>query len=491
MNCPPIGVLNSLGYFPYKPLNRSSFLGGDPYGDLRLSRRLRSLKERIVSTQSVVIQQISRTRSEREAWYRLLKNSKLSPCLMLDDLIESTLGDYSDRAIDHVLLVEDTSIFNYNKSKGKLKDPDSLGGTYSYANKHYGYLLHLSLGVDAANQTPLGICDVQMWHKSSDLANYKDRKGGSIPISSKSSYRWIDGAISGAARFNKAKRKTVLADREADIYEAFCEITQQGVDLIIRSQHDRNIVEGPGKLRAYLSSQDLGGRSKLVVKEDLRSNQIGRTAHLELRFAQLTLKRSHKAASSEIGKWPKEFPLYALEAKEINPPDGAKSIDWILLSTHPINSAKEAIQVIQWYKQRWHIEQLFRLMKNQGLRLEELDYQYGQNIQKMGIIGIEAALRILQLNLAYKTEEPIQTTLLFNDLQIKVLEILLKQYEGKTRKQKNPYPKEQLKWACWIIARMGGWKGYATKARPGPITFKRGWVKFREQFEMFNILNSE
>jgi hypothetical protein len=35
-----------------------------------------------------------------------------------------------------------------------------------------------------------------------------------------------------------------------------------------------------------------------------------------------------------------------------------------------------------------------------------------------------------------------------------------------------------LKWASWIIARLGGWKGYDSKGKPGIIVLKRGLDRF-------------
>ena len=40
--------------------------------------------------------------------------------------------------------------------------------------------------------------------------------------------------------------------------------------------------------------------------------------------------------------------------------------------------------------------------------------------------------------------------------------------------QKNPHPNASLKWATWIIAKIGGWDGYPSSKPPGPITFKHG-----------------
>ena len=42
-----------------------------------------------------------------------------------------------------------------------------------------------------------------------------------------------------------------------------------------------------------------------------------------------------------------------------------------------------------------------------------------------------------------------------------------------------PHPVRSLAWAAWIIARLGGWKGYPSERPPGPITFKHGLDYFR------------
>jgi len=61
--------------------------------------------------------------------------------------------------------------------------------------------------------------------------------------------------------------------------------------------------------------------------------------------------------------------------------------------------------------------------------------------------------------------------------------LLLKKVEGRTEKQRNPYSKNSLAWAAWVIARLGGWNGYRSESPPGPITMLRGLQKFELQYE--------
>ncbi|GAB3382241.1 hypothetical protein GCM10027514_22150 [Azotobacter armeniacus] len=50
--------------------------------------------------------------------------------------------------------------------------------------------------------------------------------------------------------------------------------------------------------------------------------------------------------------------------------------------------------------------------------------------------------------------------------------------EGRTTRQKNPHPPGSLAWASWIIARLGGWKGYASERKPGPVILFHGLQTF-------------
>jgi hypothetical protein len=101
---------------------------------------------------------------------------------------------------------------------------------------------------------------------------------------------------------------------------------------------------------------------------------------------------------------------------------------------------------------------------------------------------LEVAMEIMQLKLALKAESPIGINRMFTEKQILLLTILLKKVEGVTAKQKNPYKKQTLSWAAWIIARLGSWSGYKSHGPPGYITIKNGYDTFNTQFEVFELV---
>jgi transcription initiation factor TFIID subunit TAF12 len=58
-------------------------------------------------------------------------------------------------------------------------------------------------------------------------------------------------------------------------------------------------------------------------------------------------------------------------AREIGAPAGTKPLLWRLLTTLPVETAEDARQIIRLYRLRWRIEEVFRVLKRNGLALEE------------------------------------------------------------------------------------------------------------------------
>ena len=98
-------------------------------------------------------------------------------------------------------------------------------------------------------------------------------------------------------------------------------------------------------------------------------------------------------------------------------------------------------------------------------------------------MAMQVALLINQLRQARNDTTGIPASVSFTASQIKLLKVLVTQYERKTAKQKNPHKEETLAWASWIIARMGGWKGYDCECPPGNKTFKWGIDRFYATYE--------
>lgn len=56
--------------------------------------------------------------------------------------------------------------------------------------------------------------------------------------------------------------------------------------------------------------------------------------------------------------------MHAVYAREIAAPKGETPVEWMLLTSLPVETFAHAQAVIGWYKVRWEIELFFRTLKS-------------------------------------------------------------------------------------------------------------------------------
>ena len=59
---------------------------------------------------------------------------------------------------------------------------------------------------------------------------------------------------------------------------------------------------------------------------------------------------------------------------EASPPPGEEAIEWLLLTTLPIDSLEATLRVIEYYECRWMIEIFFKTLKS-GCKVESLQFE--------------------------------------------------------------------------------------------------------------------
>ena len=145
-----------------------------------------------------------------------------------------------------------------------------------------------------------------------------------------------------------------------------------------------------------------------------------------------------------------------VEAREVNGPKGAKPLLWRLLTTLPVTGAEDAAEVVNLYRLRWQIEQVFRALKSDGLALEDTQVIYAERLFKLSALGLAGAIRTIQLVQARDgSDRPISDVI--DESFLEALQRLSRSLEGATAKQKNPHPPRSLGFLTWIAARLGGW----------------------------------
>jgi len=275
---------------------------------------------------------------------------------------------------------------------------------------------------------------------------------------------------------------TLIDDREGDIYEKWARLPDHRTRLLTRACRDRCLTNGQ---KLFPTLAQLPEAHRFTLELPARPGKRGaRKAQMAVRFGRVRITRPGTCSDRNA---PREIELYAIEVRELNPPPG-DAVCWRLLTTHAVETVGQALTVIGWYRLRWHIEQLFRTLKRQGLRIEQSVVEDGEALEKLAVIALIVATITMQLVLARSASGPDQpVSRVFDPSQAEVLHALQKKLQGRTAKQQNPHPPDTLSWAGWTIARLGGWTGYGSDKSTGPITMRDGLERFYGIVDGYNL----
>jgi hypothetical protein len=394
-------------------------------------------------------------------YWRFLANDRVTIEKLVEGWSDQTRTAATGR---HVLAIQDTSEIKFattpenRRGLGKVKK----------GNVH-GVLMHAMVGVDADSGVLLGLVGGRVWTRQGEV----DIPHAKRTVAEKESARWIATAQAAKETLAAAAMITVVDDREGDFYAHWSRTPDDHhVHLLTRLRHDHAVVKGGTVLKA-IARRPVAAHAVIELRE--RLDRRPRQAHLSLRFAELLLKRPKNIIDRDL---PDTVRVNVIEVREPHPPKGAEPIHWILLTTHEIGTVADAWRIVGWYKLRWIIEQLFRTLKLQGLRIEDSQLATADRLCKLVAIAARAAAIILQLVQARDGRDIQPANLAFTHDEIELIARLEQKMQGKTARQKNPHPKNSLAWAARVIAKLGGWHEYQTKP-PGPITFSNGLTYFR------------
>jgi Transposase DDE domain len=156
------------------------------------------------------------------------------------------------------------------------------------------------------------------------------------------------------------------------------------------------------------------------------------------------------------------------------------------LTTLPVATRAHALEVVRLYRLRWRIEEVFRILKSNGLKIEDSQLETADRLFNLAAFGLVAAARIIQLVDARDGSTRPATDVIEAD-DIKAAAAISATLEGGTEHQKNPHKKGTLAWLSRIAARLGGWNCYYKP--PGPKTMARGLDRLIDRIEGFRLAN--
>lgn len=431
------------------------------FGDARLDRVGASILERMASRKTVCLRRLGGDRGGEVRFGRFFANEKVTAEKIVDDWGRLTGPAAAGR---HVLAIQDTCEVKFPTTAQRRR---GLGPVKK--GNAYGVLVHAMIAVDAPTGACLGLVGGEVWTRDGVVeVDHRDR-----PPEERESRRWLAAAEQAKSVLQSASMVTVVGDRESDIYAQWASVPEDGFHVLTRAMNDRRLSSGVPLFETMAGFATVGQRTiELPAREPGRA---ARTAKLELGFGTVEIVRPHSEWDRSLAK---TVTLRAIDVREIDAPPGVEPLHWRLLTTHAIADEAEAWCIVDWYRARWTVEQLFRVLKSHGLQLEDSQVASAERLVKLAAAATKAACVDIQLTQERDGKAGLPASNVFSAEEIETLAVLSPSLEGNTERQRNPHQFPSLAAASWVIARLGGWNCYYKP--PGPTTMRRGMERFND-----------
>jgi IS4 transposase len=430
------------------------------FGDLRLSRRLCEIVDCIAAKPGGSLPAAMVSSASREALYRFLRNSRVTPRSILDPYLAAT----ADRAegYEQVVVIHDTTEFEFNGKREGLGRVNTKGD---------GFFLHCSLVVGATDGKPLGLLSSRTWTRTDPVLPKAQRKSfAHHKRSKKESDRWRDAMRESQARLPVTTKAIHVADREGDQFRVYDELLSSDGDFVVRVMHKDRVLL-PNEDGHHNIEQAINAAS-VVLEREVKLSARGatkhyrtphparpaRTARLEVSATRVAFKRSwaiykHETAAS--------LSMNVVRVFEPRPPKGQAPVEWVLTTTLPIDTREQVAFIVDCYRQRWLIEEFFKALKT-GCRYEDVQLESATTLLNLLAIMLPIACRLLLLRQLARTEAPASDVL--TPTQIRALRMISPVALGK-----HPTAREAL----LAIAQVGG--HIKSNGEPGWLVLYRGF----------------
>jgi len=459
------------------------------FGDVRLNARFQMVMDDLSQKPSVSIPAACGGWKETFAAYRFFENRRVTYERVLQPHRQATLQRIAMHPV--VLMLQDTTEADVTRPKERMKGAGPMRDELQW-----GFYVHPLLAV-TPERIPLGVVDADVWAR--DLEEFRQRqrekqqdrraKGKRRkhqPIEEKESLRWLEGYRKGCQVAAELPQTTivVISDSEGDIYECFEEAARedgaQKAEWITRACQDRNVsgtVPGDFRhLRANVASTRVLGTVQVEVREqtpknanDRKRNQprSARTATMTVQTARVNLRGPQRP-----GGRPPDVEINAVLVREKNPPAGEEAIEWLLLTSLPIRTFKQAQRVIAYYCCRWQIEVYFKVLKS-GCKIEDRQFQDADHYLPCLALYMVIAWRVMYVMMLGRQCPEISCEEIFGEAEWKAVYTVV---QGQAAPEQPP----TLGAMVSMIASLGGHLGRKHDGPPGPKTMWIGMQRMRD-----------
>lgn len=450
---------------------------GVNFGDVRLKKRLIDIAEHFLESPQDSINRASQDWAAAKAAYRFFDNDKVEP--------QEILSVHRDRTHERiaklatVLAIQDTTVLNY--SHAGIEGLGSISAKGRSGRPCEGLFVHTVLAVDPINYDAgiaLGILSQQTWARGKKHKSSKKQK---------ESIKWSKAMKQSVETTLTATDKMKLvhvADREADITQFMEQTIEDGQSFLIRAKHNRLTVEEDGETQSLTEKLsklpvnieyevDIQADEKRFLIRDKKTatGQTRRLMEVPERKATIEVRVTRVDLKTKSAKKPLKN-IYAIHAKEKNPPNAIVGLNWLLLTNIPTQSREEILEKVQWYKMRWHIENFHKMLKS-GCRTEDCRLENAERLKRYIALNSIIAWRLYWLSRVGRIDQQTscESVLAKHEWQALYMKVMRKDHP-----ENPPALKDAMLW----IAKLGGFLGRKNDGYPGSKSMWIGWQRLSD-----------
>jgi hypothetical protein len=429
--------------------------------DLRLDKRARRILERFASKPSLSIPAACNgNEAEREATYRFFANDKVDDYEILRAHRDATIQRMAAHPV--VLIAQDTTEFDFTRPNEVVDGAGPL--TYE---TQIGFHTHALVAFTPARLC-LGTIDADTWGRDpGEFGKRKDKR--TKPIQQKESFRWVQGYQRACEVAEQQPNTTVVSigDAESDIYECFSAALsaepKRKADWIIRAcQFDRILAANEEHHQLVEALQHRRALGTFTMEITAKKGRAARRAKMEVRAAKVTLKPPQRPA--EQLRLP-QVTLNVVWVREVNPPANEEPVEWMLLTSLPVETFAQACLVADYYAVRWQIEIYFKVLKS-GCQVEKLQLETADRIKPCLAMYQIVAWRVLYATMLGRACPELSCEVIFSSAEWKAVWTVQKQ---------EPLPPQAPSLGV-ILKLVGELGGHTGQPWDGPLGPKRMWI---------------
>ena len=435
--------------------------------------------------------------AEMAAAYRFCDNDKVT--------LPGLLAPHRAATLQRIA-VQDCVVLSQDTTEVDLTRPDMLveGVGPLTDESRVGAFLHAMHGL-TRDGLPLGTVYAETWTRPFSHVSETERRTPQYreakkktqkekPIWEKESYCWIEflRAAHEVARAAPNTHVICAADSGADVFEMFeaGQLPTKGprADWIVRACQDRALQKPakdapPEEHNHYAATRSLTTRvaaesvlykavihvrgRKPKIKNDKRARRQpreSRVAEVEIRATRVTLRPPPRPE----GELP-PITLNVVLVRETNPPAGDEPVEWLLLTSLPIDTAEQVREVIACYSLRWMIEIFFRTLKS-GCRIEERRFETLPRLLNSLAIYLIVAWRTLYVCHLGRSCSDLSCEAIFEPAEWKAVYRVV-------RRKPPPQEPPPLQEMVALVAQLGGYVNKRNGKPPGPQTVWLGLAR--------------